>query len=197
MTVLITLTTAGLDSGPFNLYSDVDGYTTAFETGVSKTALVSGYTSSLVTNGTVTVRVKSTGTCTNYIDIPIGGITTTTSSTSTTTTTSAPAASVTLSTATCRSGNCNDNATCGVRLPVTAYNAPVGYYIEMIVEASAGASITYSQGQGYAVYTEQNALATLEVRFNLYNTFGGTLLATTGTQYLSHQSYWPMLTPCT
>lgn len=94
MTVLITLTTAGLDSGPFNLYSDVDGYTTAFETGVSKTALVSGYTSSLVTNGTVTVRVKSTGVCTNYIDIPIGGITTTTSSTSTTTTSTTIAPSI-------------------------------------------------------------------------------------------------------
>ena len=36
MTVLLTLTTAGSDTGPFNLYSDVDGYISAFETGVSK-----------------------------------------------------------------------------------------------------------------------------------------------------------------
>jgi hypothetical protein len=81
MVVLITLTTAGIDAGPFDLYSNVDGYTTAFETGVSKSALVAGYTSNLVPNSTITVRVRSTGVCTNFIDIPIGGITTTTSST--------------------------------------------------------------------------------------------------------------------
>ncbi len=85
MTVLITLTTAGLDAGPFDLYSNVDGYSVPFETGVSKLALLAGYTSTLVTDNTITVRVRSTGVCTNYIDIPIGGITTTT-----TTTTEAP-----------------------------------------------------------------------------------------------------------
>jgi len=83
MTVLITLTTAGADSGPFDLYSDTDGYVSAFETGVSKAALVAGYSSNLVPNGTTTIRVKSTGVCTNYIDIIV--VTTTT-----TTTTSAP-----------------------------------------------------------------------------------------------------------
>ena len=36
MTVLITLTVAGADSGPFNLYSNTDGFVAAFETGVSK-----------------------------------------------------------------------------------------------------------------------------------------------------------------
>jgi uncharacterized protein (TIGR02145 family) len=82
MTVLITLTTAGLDAGPFDLYSNVDGYSVPFETGVSKLALLAGYTSTLVTDNTITVRVRSTGVCTNYIDIPIGGITTTTTSTS-------------------------------------------------------------------------------------------------------------------
>ena len=33
MTVLITLTTAGTDSGPFTLYSNIDGYGTPFATG--------------------------------------------------------------------------------------------------------------------------------------------------------------------
>ena len=87
MTVLITLTTAGLDAGPFDLYSNVDGYSVPFETGVSKAALLAGYTSTLVTNNTITVRVGSTGICTNYIDVPISGITTTTTSSSSTTTT--------------------------------------------------------------------------------------------------------------
>lgn len=78
MTVILTLTTAGTDTGPFNLYSDLDGYVSAFETGVLKTSLVSGYVSYLVPDGTTTIRVVSTGTCTNYIDIPVSLTTTTT-----------------------------------------------------------------------------------------------------------------------
>jgi hypothetical protein len=69
MTVLITLTVAGADSGPFNLYSNIDGFTSAFETGVSKAALLAGYSSALVPNFTTVIRVLSTGDCTNYIDI--------------------------------------------------------------------------------------------------------------------------------
>ena len=96
MTVYITLTTAGTDSGPFSLYSNIDGFVTPFQTGITKSALLSGYTSTLVPDFTATVRVKSTGVCVNYIDIPVEGITTTTttstsSSTTTTTTTTLPA----------------------------------------------------------------------------------------------------------
>lgn len=94
MTVLITLTTAGTDTGPFDLYSNADGYVSAFETGVSKAALQAGYSSSLVPNTATIIRVKSTGVCTNYIDIVLTGTTTTTtssSSTSTTTTTTTTA----------------------------------------------------------------------------------------------------------
>lgn len=78
MTVLITLTVAGVDSGPFDLYSNIDGYVSAFETGVSRAALLAGYSSSLVPNGTSTIRIKSTGTCTNYIDVTVTTTTTTT-----------------------------------------------------------------------------------------------------------------------
>jgi hypothetical protein len=79
MTVLITLTTAGADSGPFfDLYSNVDGYSVPFETGVSKSALVAGYMSSSVPNGTTIVRVYSNGLCVNYIDLTITTTTTTT-----------------------------------------------------------------------------------------------------------------------
>ncbi len=45
MTVLITLTTVGANTGPtFNLYSNAngDGYLSAFATGVSKSALLAG-----------------------------------------------------------------------------------------------------------------------------------------------------------
>lgn len=96
MTVLITLTTAGSSTGPFSLYSDTNSYSTPFETGVAKSSLLAGYTSTLVPNGTTIIRVMSTGTCTNYTDIPVTPCTTTTttsstsSTTTTTTTTAAP-----------------------------------------------------------------------------------------------------------
>jgi hypothetical protein len=96
-TALITLTTAGADTGPFDLYSDIDGYSVPFETGVSKVSLVAGYTSTLIPNGATIVRVKSDNVlCTNYIDLYLVPTTTTTtsststSSTTTTTTTAAP-----------------------------------------------------------------------------------------------------------
>lgn len=85
ITVTITLTTAGTDTGPFNLYSNVDGYVSAFETSVTKVALVAGYTSTLVPDSTTTIRVKSTGVCTNYVDLPVVVPTTTTTTSSTTT----------------------------------------------------------------------------------------------------------------
>lgn len=89
-TVLITLTTAGADTGPFDLYSDADGYVTPFENNVPKSSLVSGYTSTVVPDLATIIRVTSDGTCTNYIDLTI--ITTTT-----TTTTSEPPPPITCS----------------------------------------------------------------------------------------------------
>ena len=93
MTVLITLTVAGADSGPFNLYSNLDGFTAAFESGVSKASLLAGYPSALVPDYTTTIRVKSDGVCVNYIDILLESTTTTTTTVigpTTTTTTSIP-----------------------------------------------------------------------------------------------------------
>jgi hypothetical protein len=82
MTVLITLTTAGTDSGPFDLYSNLDGYLSAFESGVSKASLLAGYPSSLVPDFTTIIRVRSNnGSCTNYIDIPVAQPPTTTTTT--------------------------------------------------------------------------------------------------------------------
>ena len=87
MTVLITLTIAGTDSGPFNLYSNLDGYVSAFETSIPKSSLVAGYSSFLVPDSTTTIRVKSVGVCTNYIDLSVATTTTTTTSSSSTTST--------------------------------------------------------------------------------------------------------------
>lgn len=71
MTVLLTLTTAGTDTSNFELYSDVDGFQTAFEINVSKVSLLNGYTTSLVPDYTNEVRVQSTNKCVNFIDISL------------------------------------------------------------------------------------------------------------------------------
>jgi len=100
-TVIVTLTSAGSDSGPFNLYSNVDGYTTAFAFSVPKSSLLAGYISVVVPDLTTNIRIMSVGICTNYIDVNVSGITTTTTSTtSTTTSTSTSTTTSTTTTAT-------------------------------------------------------------------------------------------------
>jgi hypothetical protein len=87
ITVSITLTIAGADTGPtFSLFSNTDSYTTAFATGVTKAALQAGYISTVVPDGTTTIRVSSPGTCQTYVDLNVITSTTTTTSTSTSTT---------------------------------------------------------------------------------------------------------------
>ena len=102
MTVLITLTLAGEDTGPFSLYSNIDGFTVPFETGVSKASLLAGYTSALVPDYTTIIRVKSGGDCVSYIDIILENTTTTTTTlfppTTTTTTTLFPPTTTTTTT---------------------------------------------------------------------------------------------------
>jgi uncharacterized protein (TIGR02145 family) len=75
----------GGDVGPFDLYSDSDGYTVPFATNVSAAALQAGYSSTVPNDATI-IRVISTGLCTNFIDLNINLITTTTTSSSSTTT---------------------------------------------------------------------------------------------------------------
>ncbi len=89
MTVLITLTTTGTDTGPFNLYSNIDGYIAAFEFAVPKVDLEAGYISTVVPDTTTTIRVQSINAlCSNYVDLAISGFTTTTTTSTSSTTTS-------------------------------------------------------------------------------------------------------------
>lgn len=85
MDVLITLTTAGVDTGPFDLYSNSDNYAVPFASTIARGVLENGYLSTVVPGDATIVRVKSLDICTNYVDLTIGTTTTTTS-----TTTSAP-----------------------------------------------------------------------------------------------------------
>lgn len=100
MTVFITFTSLGTDSGSFNLYSNVDGFSSAFAVGVPRVQLLSGFPANNVPEGTLTIRAKSFGVCTNYVDLPITFLptTTTTSSSSTSTTTTSSSSTTTTST---------------------------------------------------------------------------------------------------
>ncbi len=78
--ITITLNLVGQDQGPlFNLYSNVDNFTTPYETNVVQALLEQGYLTS-APNGTTTVRVCGIGNfCDNCADItPIYTTTTTT-----------------------------------------------------------------------------------------------------------------------
>lgn len=84
-------------AGPFDLYSDANGYTTPFETQVPAASLIAGYIVELPMGATI-IRVCSVGTCENCIDIPTNCPTTTTTSTSSTTTTTSTSSTTTTTT---------------------------------------------------------------------------------------------------
>jgi len=70
----IKLTSAGVCSGPCDLYSDADGYTVAFETGISTTVLTSilGYSTFNVPAGSTIIRIQNNNAdCSNFVDTPI------------------------------------------------------------------------------------------------------------------------------
>lgn len=93
MTTLITLTLAGSDTGPFNVYSNIDNYTTAYATGLTRDQLLAGYNVTLPQWSTE-VLVRSTGACQRDMYLNISGAPTTTTSTTpppTTSSTTTPA----------------------------------------------------------------------------------------------------------
>jgi len=189
MTVLITLTLAGSDTGPFNLYSNANGYTTAFETGVSRAALVAGYTSILVPDGTTEILVRSTGVCQRDLYLSVAGApatTTTTTSTSSTSTTSTTTTSAPFS---CITGDRNAIATCSngesaqftIALGYTAAIIPGGYYY------SGSGTRTY-----YAyIYDSTDSIMLYSLTYTqvgstpgTWTTFGTGNTLTAGTYYL-------------
>lgn len=59
MTVYITISNVGADAGPFNLYSDADGYISAFEVNIPTADLEAGFASNNAPAGTTIVKVQS------------------------------------------------------------------------------------------------------------------------------------------
>jgi hypothetical protein len=86
MTVLITLTTAGDNTGPFDLYSNEDGFSTIITSGISRAQLLAGYEAT-VPDGTTEVLLQSVGVCDRDLYLNVVGAPTTTSTTSTTSST--------------------------------------------------------------------------------------------------------------
>jgi hypothetical protein len=83
-TVKITISSVGVNSGPYNLFSDATAFSTAFESNISKAALVAGFTSYNVPDATTIIRVSSLAPCNNYVDSTVPPVTPTTTTTSTT-----------------------------------------------------------------------------------------------------------------
>ena len=67
----ITLTASTVNTDNFSIYSNVDGYTTPFETGISRAALLGGYYTELIPDGANYLRIESNDVCTNYVDVLI------------------------------------------------------------------------------------------------------------------------------
>lgn len=167
---------AGSQVGPFDLYSNVDGYTTPFETGVNASEfLTPGYITT-PPDGTTFIRVQSTGSCDTFIDLEntcqpttttttsSSTSTTTTSSTSTTTTTSTSSTTTTTTTipptTTTTTSSTSTTTTTTTAPPTTTTTsttkAPLGYSITAgnFTEAAACSDSFFS-----TVYVEDNTFA--------------------------------------
>ena len=72
MTGIIQILIIGADANNFLLFSDVDNYTSAFETNVSRQQLIDGFPSDNIPDGTTIIRALSTTVlCDVSIDIPV------------------------------------------------------------------------------------------------------------------------------
>jgi hypothetical protein len=70
MQVFVQLSSVGADAGPFMIYSNVDGYVTAYAVQVSAATLTTGVMLTLP-EYTTSVKVRSNGKCTNSIIVNI------------------------------------------------------------------------------------------------------------------------------
>ena len=73
MSFVITISNVGNDvTGPFDLFSNVDGFLNAFANDVTLSELSSGYPTNAVPENTSIIRVfDKTGVCLSSVDTPI------------------------------------------------------------------------------------------------------------------------------
>lgn len=72
MKLYILLTTPSTDAGPFNIYSNVDGFLSPFALNISKTTLLEGYVTT-APDETTTIRIVSSGNCSSVYNFQISG----------------------------------------------------------------------------------------------------------------------------
>ena len=111
------------------------------------------------------------------------------------------------SSATCRTaGSCNDNATCGVRIPILFNNGrPSSTQITATVTSSqSGASISIYNDLGdntscFVSYTENSGSGTIAFTLTLKTFPGGEYICDSGILYISHNNGgqpWNFLSTC-
>ena len=189
MTILITLTLAGSDTGPFNLYSNADGYTTAFETGISRAALIAGYTSNLAPIGTTEVLVRSTGVCDRDLYLDVVGAPTTTTTSSTSTSTSKTSTTTTPTPFSCIEGDRNATATC-FNADAAQFTINVGYQAA-IIPGGYFYSGTGTRSYSAYIYDSTNSIMLYSLTYTqtgtlpgAWTTFGSGNTLSAGTYYL-------------
>ena len=180
MNVLITLTNPGVDTGPFNIYTNVDNYVTAVGTNIARATLVSGYNATVPATAT-TVKVESTGTCTSSIYLSIIQPTTsTTTSTSTSTTTTS--SSTTTSTTTTATPTTTTTTTAGPTTTTTTTPAPnYKFYLQVRnqTDAAYGNGTFYLNATGgYNTFVTDYSLVLLGV--SSFNPSGSSVVAASG-----------------
>jgi len=129
MNVIITLINPGTDTGPFNIYTNIDNYLVPIATGVPKATLVGSGYAAVVDGNTATIKVESTGTCTSSIFLPVieSTTTSTTSTTSSTSTTSTTTSSSTTTTTTTTAIPTTTTTTTAGPTTTTTTTAPLNY----------------------------------------------------------------------
>lgn len=172
MTVLVTLTLAGADTGPFDIYSDADGYTTPLASGISKSALEAGYSLTGVPDGATIIRVTSLETCTNSVDMLISGGTTTTTTSTTSTSTSTSTTTTTTTSglpveyqidnfATGNSGDaCTGSTTTSIVYASPGYTVPI---VTMILYDSPALTTPFVGGIGWRKLTGPFGIYAVEI----------------------------------
>lgn len=170
MTILITLVLPpGGDAGPFNLFSNTDGYVTPFATNVSAAALIAGYTALLVPDGTTIIKVQSVGVCTNFVNVPVNVLPTTTttssSSTSTTSSTSSSSTSTTTSSSSSSTSTSTSTSTSSSTTTTTTTCACVDYNVVIgpIDIAASIVDVQYVNCAGDTTTTSSDVVTTFTV----------------------------------
>lgn len=83
--LLLTLTNCTPTAGPFDLYSNVDGFAVPFDTNVTRAQMLAGYTTTTAPDTASEIKIKSKGVCINEIKLTVDVIPTLTTTTSYTT----------------------------------------------------------------------------------------------------------------